>query len=882
MSSESVPNVKALGRSRFMNRLGLWILGLLLLSPIVFKIRLPGGIVVHPFVLLLVAAWGWVLYASADTFSRRERGWYIPEWQAWNVPLILLGLSVGGLALSLAINSFRLGSLQSTGWLHLLKWVLYLAPLPLATMLALRTGLQAVRVVSYILPATAVLTLLYSLFRMSQALEGRYINAYVDANTTFFAMGMLAEVLSADGLVIRSDAGSHGAYGMYLALVLLFSLSLALFRGWDGIVDRFYAGLQAIVVCPFCLVGIFFTGSRASLVLILGALSLLLLLLFLNPGRVISRSRRLTVAILIVLLPWGLFGLVKAFGPRIPTVERMQETLTLPLDIEQTARGNLYPMNDAEEGTKLSVRNVQMRVWLWGQAVRYLTAHPMTMVTGIGYDRRRFVEDVVGVPYEGYNFNYQTAHNLFLDILIKGGVGPLLPLLAACLWLFWVGVKSVTIPIRDEGAIARIGTGWALLAFWPALILVSFTCEELLTDNLMLHWTALFGLLLGLCGTALATWLPNRMVHMTATAGIGGGPAYITALCSHHLAKGMEVRIFCSDEKPYVDIWRRMGIDLSVLPMRRPNALSVWQLLKELLRAPAPIHAHGRGAAFFAIWVKILVRVPVIYTPHGPHYAYNRGWRYVSGWLFEALCRVLLDAIIYVSAGEREVARQRRLPIGKSRIVLSGLVCRRDGPSFETAERDLLRAELNISSDRFVIGWIGRFHEQKGLDILVASIPAVCARIPAPIWVVVGDGTAQDIGACRAKLAETGLAAHVLFLGGRADAFELIRAFDLYISTSRWEGLPLVLLEVMEQGVPIVASDVVGNRDVLKGWGVLYAPNDPHAAAEAQVRLATDESLRSRLAAAGREIRVTRFSASRMLADMDLAYIEILGDGIAG
>ena len=864
-----------------MNRLGLWIFGLLLLSPIFFKIRLPGGIVIHPFALLLMAAWCWVIYASVDIFSRKERGWYIPEWQTWNVPLVLLLLSVAGLAISLTINSLRLGSLQSTGWLHLLKWTLYLAPLPLATMLALRTGLQTVRVVSYVLPATAFLTLLYSLFRMSQALAGRYINAYVDASTTFFAMGMLAETLSTEGLLVRSDAGSHGAYGMYLALVLIFCLCLALFRGWGGIVNQTYSAWQGMVVCPLCFIGIFLTGSRASLMLIAVGLLLIMGLLFFNPGQVITRSRRLMVAILIVLLPFGLFGLVKTFGPRLPTLERMQETLSLPLQIEQTARGKLSPMKEGDEGSTRSVRNVQMRVWLWGQAVRYLTAHPMTIVTGIGYDRRRFVEDVVGVPYEGYNFNYQTAHNLFLDILIKGGVGPLVPLLAACLWLFWVGVKSVTIPIRDEGAVARIGIGWALLAFWTALILVSLTCEELLTDNLMLHWTALFGLLLGLCGTALATWLPNRMVHMTSTAGIGGGPAYITALCSHHMDKGMDVRIFCSDEKPYVDVWRRMGIDLSLLPMRRPNALSVWQLLKELLRAPAPIHAHGRGAAFFAIWVKILVRVPVIYTPHGPHYAYNRGWRYLSGWLFEFLCRVLLDAIIYVSVGEREVARQRRLPTGRSPVVVSALICRPDGTSRNPVERETLRAELNIPPDRLVIGWIGRFHEQKGLDILLESIPSVCAKIPAAIWVIVGDGTAQDIGACRTKIAACGLAAQVLFLGGRADAFALIRAFDLYISTSRWEGLPLVLLEVMEQGVPIVASDVVGNRDVLEGWGILYSPNDPRAAAEAQIRLAIDELLRRRLAEVGREVCRTRFALSRMLKDMDLAYTEILGSEIA-
>ena len=128
----TVAGVSSPAHAGLVNRLGLWILAMLLLSPAVFKVRVMGGLVVHPFVLALIVAWGWVLYASADTFSRRKRGWYSPEWQTWNTPLILLGLSIAGLALSLGINSIRLGSLQSTGWLLLLKWGLYLAPLPLS------------------------------------------------------------------------------------------------------------------------------------------------------------------------------------------------------------------------------------------------------------------------------------------------------------------------------------------------------------------------------------------------------------------------------------------------------------------------------------------------------------------------------------------------------------------------------------------------------------------------------------------------------------------------------------------------------------------------------------------------------------------------------
>ena len=367
---------------------------------------------------------------------------------------------------------------------------------------------------------------------------------------------------------------------------------------------------------------------------------------------------------------------------------------------------------------------------------------------------------------------------------------------------------------------------------------------------------------------------------MTATAGVGGGPAFLTALADHQLGSGMQVRVFCSDEKPYVEIWRRMPLDLSVLPMRRPNARSVWQLLKELLRAPAPIHAHGRGAAFFAIWVKILVRVPVIYTPHGPHYADNRGWRYLSGWLFELCCRLLLDAIVYVSPGERETARRHRLPTSNSLVVLSGLV-QENAQSIHSGDTGKsLRAELTIPDGRFLIGWIGRFHRQKGLDILLESVRIVSAQVPEATWVVIGEGSEEDRRRYRSILDTLPQPDRVLFLGGRPDAFALMKDFNLFVSTSRWEGLPLVLLEAMEQGIPIVASDVIGNRDVLQGWGMLFNANDPKAAGEAQIRLALDAPLRTRLTKLGREVRRSRFALSRMLREMDQAYYEILGASI--
>ena len=120
------------------DRIGLVLLGCLLCSPLLFKIRLTDSIVLHLFVPhVLLAAWGWVAWESRHVVLAAKLG-MSPRWRAWNVPILLLGLSVAGLVLRSG-REFNLAPLlQRTGLLLLVKWVLYLAPLPLASLADLR------------------------------------------------------------------------------------------------------------------------------------------------------------------------------------------------------------------------------------------------------------------------------------------------------------------------------------------------------------------------------------------------------------------------------------------------------------------------------------------------------------------------------------------------------------------------------------------------------------------------------------------------------------------------------------------------------------------------------------------------------------------------
>jgi hypothetical protein len=480
-----------------MDRAGLLCLGLLLLSPLVFKVRLAGDIVVHPFTPFLLAAWGWTIWAALDAAWQRHQ----PKSMKWNIltpPVLLMGLVIFGLGCSLALNNFWSGSWQPAGWFLLVKWFLYLAPLPFTALLVVRNGSRVMRLLNIMIPTVALVTVVYSFVRFMQDPAVGFANARSESEPRYFVMGMFGEVLSGDGLVLRTDTVSQGAYGMYLALVVLFSIALALVKGMDGGLPRWYTRWQVFLVWPAAIPGILYTGSRTTLILLSGVVLTFMIVLLWRGAGVLKESHIVGFIICLLLMvsasSWG----VSAYAPvSYTTLQRLQDTAEGRFELRGSALGRFSPLSTNETRTS-SVRNVESRVWLWGKSVRYLIEHPMVLLTGIGNDRKRFLEEVIGLSYEDDHVHFQTAHNLFLDVLVKGGVINLAILLSGCIWLFILPLKVVTAGELSMQSKALLGIGLMLLSFWPSFIVVNLIGEEMFTDNLQLHWTMLFGLLLGL------------------------------------------------------------------------------------------------------------------------------------------------------------------------------------------------------------------------------------------------------------------------------------------------------------------------------------------------------------------------------------------------
>ena len=173
-----------------------------------------------------------------------------------------------------------------------------------------------------------------------------------------------------------------------------------------------------------------------------------------------------------------------------------------------------------------------------------------------------------------------------------------------------------------------------------------------------------------------------------------------------------------------------------------------------------------------------------------------------------------------------------------------------------------------------MIGCLGRFSPEKGLDVLLRALP----ELEGVTAVLVGDGPER---AHLEELArELGVADRVVLPGWQDEPAAQLRAFDVLVSPSRSEALPLAIVEAMLAGLPVVATDVgsVSEAVVAGETGLLVAPEDAAALAEAILTLRDDPDARRRMGERGRQLAGERFTPEAMAQAFEALYREIRPD----
>jgi glycosyltransferase involved in cell wall biosynthesis/GNAT superfamily N-acetyltransferase len=188
------------------------------------------------------------------------------------------------------------------------------------------------------------------------------------------------------------------------------------------------------------------------------------------------------------------------------------------------------------------------------------------------------------------------------------------------------------------------------------------------------------------------------------------------------------------------------------------------------------------------------------------------------------------------------------------------------------AERVEVRHQFGVPDDAFVIGTVANFREQKDYPNLLRAA-RLCVDAGAPLrWLLVGQGPQEQ--QTRELAQDLGLADVVTFTGFQPDGARIMAAFDVFTMASKWEGLPVALMEALALGLPVVATAVGGVAETMHDGvdAVLVPASDPAALAAGWQKLVADEGLRTAMAAANR-VRSAEFDAIRAQRVIEAAYL---------
>jgi glycosyltransferase involved in cell wall biosynthesis len=237
----------------------------------------------------------------------------------------------------------------------------------------------------------------------------------------------------------------------------------------------------------------------------------------------------------------------------------------------------------------------------------------------------------------------------------------------------------------------------------------------------------------------------------------------------------------------------------------------------------------------------------------------------------------ITDVVTFDSRrGQREYGLAGIMSQPLLKVIHNGADLQMFEPSgFQAAISDFRRS-LGIEENLFILGNIARLTEQKGQEVLLQAVSLLGRNGRNLKVVLVGGGPRR--GELESLADRLGISDHVLFLGPRHDLPELLSLFDIFVLSSLWESLPVIILEAMAMGKPVVATDVAGVSEVVEHGvtGLLVEAGNPQLLAQAILKLMDNPELAAQMGLAGRQ-RVERdFSVERMVAETTALYDDLL------
>jgi len=292
---------------------------------------------------------------------------------------------------------------------------------------------------------------------------------------------------------------------------------------------------------------------------------------------------------------------------------------------------------------------------------------------------------------------------------------------------------------------------------------------------------------------------------------------------------------------------RQAGVEVAVLPESQCSFLQILKSAENVLRFRRPdiLHSHRYKENLLSLLLARKCRVPVtVRTQHGLPEPFRGlgGTRHSAVQLLDRLSgRLWADAVIGVSA--EMMPKLERLYGERVALVRNGIDLNAVHSSLSRAQA---RARVALPEAVPVFGMVGRMEPIKRVDLFLQAAAMLKQRFSSAHFVVSGSGSLSD-KLCR-QATTLGIDDCTHFLGHRDDVYDVLRSLDALVMCSDHEGLPMVLLEALWLGVPVVGRGVGGILEVLGDNDCgLITSSDPQQIAAACARLLEDTTLQDRL-----------------------------------
>ena len=308
------------------------------------------------------------------------------------------------------------------------------------------------------------------------------------------------------------------------------------------------------------------------------------------------------------------------------------------------------------------------------------------------------------------------------------------------------------------------------------------------------------------------------------------------------------------------------GLDLIPLaPKTEMDLSAAWRLSRLLKRLrPDVVHAHDpHGVAMAALALSMSTEPAAPPLVAARRVDFHIKGNALSRWKYRQV-----DCFVCASEAIRQMLIADGIPAARAVTIHEGI----DLGRVAAAPAADLHADLWLPHHAPIVGNVAALVPHKGQRHLIEAAAIVTKKVPDARFVIAGEGELRAV--LERQIKDHRLEKHVFLAGFRPDILSVHKAFDIFVMSSVTEGLGTSLLDAMACGKPIVATRVGGMPEVVIDGltGLLVAPRDHEAMADAIVTLLRDDALRTRMGAAG-QVRVReKFSAERMVQDTLALY----------